>query len=293
MINVGYARPALLLLAFALSISQAFARPNAHHITWALNTAPPFHIVQGAYRGEGFCDTLMDAVDEALPAYSSSQLIMPQTRIGLQFERNQNQCFPCMIHRPNNDNSAHVFTRPTHLYRPHGILATAPTATRMKLLFGDPVRLSSLLQHNDFTLGHPAGRQYGALQPILNAYEEDGGYRLLRTGENATTAILEMIKEGRIDYTIDYASLNQYDKTTASGELEFVEIAETQDEYVYGAIGCTNNEWGQKVVSDINSALADIHQNANFVRSLRLWFPDHLGQDYLEVLDAEVWQKQP
>lgn len=289
MTNVQVVRPALLLLAAALSISQAIARPGAEHITWVLNTAPPFHIVGGNYQNQGFCDALMDAVDDALPEYSSSQLVMPQTRIGLQFERNQNQCFPCMIHRSNSDSATHVFTQPTHIYRPHGIITTPANATRMKLLFGDPVPLSSLLQRNDFTLGHPAGRRFGALQPILDAYEGDDSYRLLRTGEYATNAILQMIKSGRIDYTIDYASLHEYDRRTASSELEFVQIAETQGQYVYGAIGCTNNSWGQQVVRDINTAMADIHQNAGFMQSLRLWFPSGNDDDYLKLLKAKVW----
>ncbi|MGX5914715.1 ABC transporter substrate-binding protein [Aliidiomarina sp. Khilg15.8] len=292
MTNVYVVRLAMLLLAAALSISQAIARPGAEHITWVLNTAPPFHIVGGNYQGEGFCDALMDAVDEAMPQYNSSQLVMPQTRIGLQFERNQNQCFPCMIHRTNSDGATHVFTEPTHLYRPHGIITTAQNATRMKILFGDPVRLSSLLQRNDFTLGHPAGRAFGALQPILDAHEGDDSYRLLRTGEYATTAILQMIKSGRIDYTIDYASLHEYNNRTSNGDLVFVEIAETQNQYVYGAIGCTNNSWGQQVVRDINAAMADIHQNASFIQSLRLWFPNYNDDDYLKLLEEKVWQKR-
>ncbi|RUO23991.1 ABC transporter substrate-binding protein [Aliidiomarina minuta] len=230
----------------------------------------------------------MDVVDEKLPEYGSSRVVMPQTRIGLQFEREQNLCFPCMIKQP--DNAQAVFSESTHLYFPHGIITTTEKAIQIREEFGEPVRLAQLLASNNFRLGHPSGRKFGDLQPILDAHEGDDSYRLLRTGENATVAILSMIKLGRIDYTIDYKSLKTFDDRTSNGSLEFLNIAENEGQLVSGAIGCTNNEWGRQVIEDINQALPGIRQDPLFLQTLQLWFANH--DNYMPLLEEQIWQGQ-
>lgn len=256
----------------ALMPRQLLANDVNRSLQWALNTAPPFHIVSGPYRNQGICDSLMLAVESALPEYESQRTLMPQTRIGMLFERDVNQCFPCMIHRDNAPELRTLLSKPTHTYQPHGIIARPGVVRQLRETYGEPVPLKALLASNDFRLGHPAGRQYGTLQPILDAYEGDNSYRVIRTGEHATTAILEMILAERIHYTIDYHSLLRYYQKSHQGELEFIEILENQGQMVLGAIGCTNNEWGRSVIADINANMSTIRQDSRFRQSLDLWF---------------------
>ncbi|MCC5880575.1 MAG: ABC transporter substrate-binding protein [Idiomarina sp.] len=260
------------MIYLAVMPRQLLANDVTRSLQWALNTAPPFHIVDGIYRDQGICDTLMSAVEAALPDYPTERRLMPQTRIGMLFEREVDQCFPCMIYQENTASAQTWFSQPTHMYQPHGIIARPDVARQLRETFGEPVPLRKLLADNDFRFGYPAGRQYGTLQPILNAYEGDNSYRLIRTGEHATTAILEMILAGRIHYTIDYHSLLRYHQRTAQGELEFVRIEENEGQIVLGAIGCTNSEWGRQVISDINHNLSTIQQDPGFMQSLKLWF---------------------
>lgn len=276
--------PLLSIFVLPTSAAQSQQADTARSINWAINTAPPFHIVDGTYRNQGICDGLMQAVEDTLNDYQVSRTLMPQTRIGLQFQRNVNQCFPCMIYRPNiptpdipteNDSTENAWlSQPTHRYAPHGIITTPAHATTMREHFGNPVSLARVLESNDFRLGHPAGRRYGLLQSVLDGHEGDNNYRVIRTGEHATTAIIEMILASRIDYTIDYHSLLSYHQKTASGALEFVPLAENHDTQVLGAIGCTNNAWGREVIAAIDANLNTIRQHPAFLHSLSLWFED-------------------
>lgn len=274
----GIALAGVLLLV--LMPRQALANDMQRILHWALNTAPPFHIVDGSYQDQGICDSLMSAVEDALPAYTPQRSLMPQTRIGVLFERNTNQCFPCMIHRPNRAQDSVYMSQPTHVYQPHGIITRPDVAVRMREQFGDPVPLYKLLESNEFRLGHPAGRRYGELQPLLDLHESDNSYRVIRTGEHATVAILEMIEAGRIHYTIDYHALLRFHQRTAREELVFVELAENQGQQVQGAIGCTNNEWGRQVIADIDRNMSLIRQDPRFLQSLELWFD---GKASLEI----------
>lgn len=259
-------------------------------LEWVINTAPPFHIVSGELEGQGICDVLMDVIDEAIPELKSNRTIFPQTRITQQFDRNQNQCFPCMIHRPTSTSA--TYTEPTHFYYPHGIITTQAHAAIIIEKYGSPVSLESLVRDDSFQLGYPAGRRYPSLQHIVDGFAGTEITRVVHTGENATAAILAMIKSGRIDYTIDYQILNNFDASTSNtAALTFLPIAETEGSYVLGAIGCTNNEWGRGMVNAINQVLPQVRQNPNFLDTLDLWFRNNPEPEpYRELLRSRVWQ---
>ncbi|RUO20813.1 ABC transporter substrate-binding protein [Aliidiomarina iranensis] len=280
----------VLALAPSLPAAALQADTQAERIEWVINTAPPFHIVSGPLAGFGICDVLIDIIDESLPDLESNKTILPQTRITQQFDRNYNQCFPCMIHRPAS--SSAIYTNPTHFYYPHGIITTAEHAKTITTAYGNPVNLSALILDANFQLGYPAGRRYPSLQHIIDGSADTDITRVVHTGENATVAILAMIKSGRIDYTIEYQILNNFDKSSSTEpSLEFIPIAETEGSFVLGAIGCTNNEWGQNMVRKMNTVLPEVRQHPRFLEILDLWFRDTPDSEpYRELLRNRVWQ---
>lgn len=272
------------------SFANSASPLEATSLEWVINTAPPFHIDSGSLEGQGICDVLIDVIDDAIPELSSNRTVLPQTRITQQFDRNQNQCFPCMIHRPVS--SSATYTEPTHFYYPHGIITTQENAAAMIAAFGNPVKLESLVSDGSFQLGYPAGRRYPSLQHIIDGFAGTDITRLVHTGENATVAILAMIKSGRIDYTIEYQILSNFDASTSEDSpLVFLPIAETQGSYVLGAIGCTNNEWGRAMVSAINQVLPQVRQDPKFLDILELWFRNNPEPEpYRELLRNRVWK---
>ena len=276
------------LLSFTLPV-KAYAANEIATLNWVINTAPPFHIINGTQAGKGICDALIDIVDEQLPELASSRIVLPQTRIRQQFEREVDQCFPCMIYNPTPTDT--VQTEPTHFYYPHGIITTKEKALIIQERHGNPVRLASLITDRNFRFGHPDERQYPALQRILEQTPNSDIKRVAHTGENATVAILSMIKAGRIDYTIEYQILHNFDMVANnSSELAFLKIAETQGQHVLGAIGCTNTEWGRAVVKEINRILPNVRQHPEFLQTLALWFNDNSeSEPYRELLRKRVW----
>ncbi|RUO36805.1 ABC transporter substrate-binding protein [Aliidiomarina shirensis] len=292
-----------LLICFAYTPSQAASgsyamqpkstsgnATNAETLEWVINTAPPFHIVSGPLKGQGICDVLIDVVDEAIPELKSNRTVFPQTRITQQFDRNHNQCFPCMIHRPSS--SSATYTEPTHFYYPHGIITTQEHAALITEKYGNPVKLEKLVSDNSFQLGYPAGRRYPSLQHIIDGVSGTEITRVVHTGENATAAILAMIKSGRIDYTIEYQILQNFDASTSgTTPLTFLPIAETEGNFVLGAIGCTNNEWGRNMVNAINQVLPEVRESPEFLEILDLWFRNNPEPEpYRELLRSRVWQ---
>lgn len=280
-----------VLLSPALPGKAAEPAPDqVSSLKWVINTAPPFHILDGPLAGQGICDALMNVIDAHLPELSSERLVLPQSRIRKQFERKEDQCFPCMIYRPIPGDT--IQSEPTHFYYPHGIITTAEKATVIQERHGNPVRLAGLMTDRDFRFGHPDGRHYPAVQAILDKAAQRGIPRIAHTGENAPQAILTMIKMGRIDYTLEYQILHNFELAqNASTNLVFLPVAETQGQHVLGAIGCTNTEWGQAAVQKINQVLPLVRQHPEFLQVLELWFNDDPEYgSYPELLRTRVWQ---
>lgn len=278
--------PSVLMPAVALDPKQY----QLDSLQWVINAAPPFHIVDGPFAGQGICDVLTNVIDQHLPELASNRLVLPQSRIRKQFQRKENQCFPCMIYRPVPGDT--IQSEPTHFYYPHGIITTPEKARLIQARHGNPVRLVSLISDRTFRFGYPDGRHYPAVQNILDNALQNDISRIAHTGENATVAILAMIKKGRIDYTLEYQILHNLDKAeNPSDDLVFLQVAENQGQHVLGAIGCTNSEWGRAAIQKINQVLPLVRQHPAFLQVLALWFNDDPESGpYLELLREHVWQ---
>lgn len=283
----------VLLLSLVMpAIAQEREQSQINSLEWVINAAPPFHIVDGPLAGQGICDALIDVIDQHLPELKSKRLVLPQSRIRKQFQAKENQCFPCMIYRPIPGET--IQSEPTHFYYPHGIITTPEKARLIHARHGNPVSFASLINDNTLRFGYPDGRHYPAVQNILDKALQTDISRISHTGDNATVAILAMIKKGRIDYTLEYQILQNLDNAVnPPGELVFLQILETQGQHVLGAVGCTNSEWGRAAIAKINQVLPLVRQHPQFLKVLGLWFNDdpEFGP-YRELLRERVWQAE-
>lgn len=263
--------PALLMVLLSSPSTVNSAKPQ---LNWAINTAPPFHVAEGPFKQLGICDALLSGIKQQLPQLNHRILVMPQPRIHQALNEKEPLCFPCMIHRPNPTTTA-VFSQPTHWYRPQGIITRQALANHLSERFGRPVVLAQLFTDTTFRLGLAAGRKYGTLEPLLEPYRQTA---VVRSGDESPIALLKMIQSGRIDYTLDYDIILTYLQKTAPEQakgLVHLPVAELPTT-VAGAVGCTNNEWGQQQIALINTVLPKVKADPHFRKSLELWFNSQL-----------------
>jgi uncharacterized protein (TIGR02285 family) len=265
--------------AAANNTSEIMAQPESdneaaddNRLNWAMNDAPPFHILHGEYQRQGVCDVLIKVVHRYLSEMRPRYLVMPQPRIAQSLDNKEPVCFPCMIYKPEGEERA-IYSKPTHVYYPHQIITNATTAKTLKALYGEPIPLEKLLNDSRFRLGYPAGRRYGVLQPLLNEHDP----YLARSGPGGTVAILHMISSGRLDYTIDYPMIANYFQQLYSRNMETIAILENHHQPVAGAIGCANNAWGKQQISRINQVMSEIRNDPEFMEVIKLWHDDNDG----------------
>lgn len=259
----------LALLALLLS-GNSIANSTKPLLSWAINTAPPFHIVGGTFDQQGICDALLRSIKKQLPGLTHQILVMPQTRIHQALNNKEPLCFPCMIHRTQATETA-VFSLPTHGYRPQGVITRKALAHHFSQQFGSPLVLAHLLADKTFKLGLAAGRRYGELEAVLEPYRKKA---LVRSGDDSPVALLNMIQSGRIDFTLDYDIILTYLNKTAPEQakgLVHVPLAELTKP-IAGAVGCSNSDWGRQQVELINTVLPKVKTDPEFKKSLKLWF---------------------
>lgn len=263
-----------LLLSFIMMLAgwawPHSAKAEPHEIVWAANIAPPFHIVTGPYAKQGLCDALVDAFIEAMPNTKHKIEYLPQLRIGMLWEQEKNICFPCMIHRANEQRLI-AFSDPTHNYPTHGIITRPSLVSELTEKYGNPIDLERLLQDRMYRFGQPVGRLYGKLQPLLEEHIIGTTQHIDVSGDTANTSMMSMILSKRLDFTIDYPMVERFYEETEGRSLAFIPISQLANDVIVGAVACTKNAWGDETVRRINEVIPEVQNNPHFNQAQGLW----------------------
>lgn len=255
-------------------LEQSSARQ--FRLQWGMTPEAPFHILEGPDQGQGFCDLLVQRLQVYLPDVRHHPLIEPQSRIQQRIDAKEQLCYPCALYVPaSQDRKGRLFSKPTHYYRPHGIITRPDLAKTIRQRFGLPVNLQKLLA-SELRFGFPAQRGYGKLQPLLDEHRLNGPNHVsVDTGKDATMLHLQMLGQHRLDATLDYISSLQYYDRHSAEPLVFLPIAGYED-LLAGAVSCPDSNWGQLAVLRINAIINNIRQDKALRQNLQFWFGDEL-----------------
>lgn len=249
-------------------LPQARAATKLH---WAVNHAPPFHIVDGPLRGQGICDVLIERLHVLLPDVEGKLNQMPQLRVTRELQHQHQLCFACML-QPKQPLSGVIYSDSTHQYRPHQVMTRPALASQLRRQFGPQPAFANLLRVPNLRFGYPAGRKYGILQPLIEAHQQQHPQQVLqRTGDNETIAMLNMVAHNRLDYTLEYPFVYQYYRELGGEELTLLPLTENQTEQPSGVIGCGNAPENQQLMPQINQVIPQLRRDPVFLQALRRW----------------------
>lgn len=164
------------------------------------------------------------------------------------------------------------------------MIASLNTASRIRSKYSLPLSLEALLKDKDFLFAYPTGRKMGALQPMIErVMGAEGG--VMETGVQGPNKLLHLISIGRLDYSVDYDIVIRYYNLGSSGEdLLFMPLKENHEQFVFGAVGCTNNAWGKSVIDKINGVLPQLLNDQVYLDNLLFWFAPDKPEEYHSVL---------
>lgn len=297
----------LAFVLFCCVAARAYSSPAADAapppatkplLTWAQNNAPPFFITEGPQAGEGFGGPLQRLLQKELPQFQHVTEIMPLKRLNQYWHAGANYCFVTMIHQPLPADADYALSIPNVYYRPHGIIARKndPLAAKIRATYSsgrDVYPLENFLNATNISLGLMSRRSFGhRIDALLAQYQ----HRLdifERSDADGLVGLFSMLKLGRVDYIIDYPFVFQfYDRQPDfRDQLQFIAVTETEDQSVWGAVGCSDNAWGADKLSAINSAIVRLSGRPEYRDLVLSWHaaPDH-HEEYWQKLQQKILQ---
>jgi uncharacterized protein (TIGR02285 family) len=254
------------------------ADTSARELIWAQNNAPPFFITEGPDQGQGFGDPLQRMLEEELPDFHHITRQMPLRRLNQFWKQGANYCFATMIHQDVDADSTYLLSTPNVLYRPHGVIAARDNLRVQEIKTRHPdhhpaYSLSYFFQAPDIRFGFMSNRTFGPqIDALLNAHK-DQLEMYDRSDADGLEGLFDMLKVGRVDYLIDYPFVfRHYDRQKAyHGRFQFIPLQENEDDEVWGAIGCSNNRWGEERIAAINVAIRRLIDRQDYRELVVKW----------------------
>lgn len=239
-------------------------------LVWGVNHVPPFNILDGDHQHEGFCDALVQAFIKASPNLKHEMKVLPSSRLSVLMQNDENVCLPCMILKPKEQSIAQ-FSNPTNSFPPHGVITRKELAAELIREFGNPIDIEALVLSRKYSFGQPRDRRFGKLQNFLQQELVDTPQYSVIGGSQSSHNLFLMLKNARIDYTIDYLMMKNYMESTTAHQFQFIPIEQNRHEVIVGAVGCSKNRWGDDAIKQINELIPVALEDPQFKAAYQRW----------------------
>lgn len=230
----------LLMIASALTPATA-----ADQIVWGKYNVPPYMIRSGEPAHQGIFDLTLDVLKDKLPQYEHVELEAPFPRINSEIKKGSHWCFNGMLKTTEREGYGYL-SLPSSIFLPLRIIVRRDRLPQFK----GTQSLQALLQNRQLITSVMRDRSYSpTVDKLLAAYPPRENY-------SEQVEAIGMLLAGRIDYMVELPLL-AFDQARVMGhpgELVALPMQEA-DEVVFNRVMCPKNEWGRKVVAEVNKVL--------------------------------------
>lgn len=263
-----------ILLIFLFS--SLFAKDK---ITWVKWDFPPSFILEGELKGQGWADKQLKILQEHLPQYSHTEVIMNAQRFLKIFKTEQNSknifCANNFISHPdlNMDDYLSIATFP---YRGHLLV----TRKEKAYLFGkkeESLLLKDIIQNRKLNLVIAKNRPYLGAGKVISEYlkenPDDEHINALST-HNISESMFQMVLKNRADYTLEYDFRVKYysKKFNAENKIVIFPIKENA-EIMYGYATCIKSPQGKQVIEEVNTIIRSLRSTTQWINLFKEWIP--------------------
>lgn len=254
----------------------------ADQIVWGKYNVPPYMIRSGEWAHQGIFDLTLDVVKQKLPQYQHVELEAPFPRINSEIRKGSHWCYMGMLKTPEREGFGY-FSLPSSIFLPLRIIVRRDRLAQFK---GTP-SLQALLQNHQLITSVMRDRSYSPnVDKLLAAYPPKENY-------SEQVEAIGMLLAGRLDYMVELPLLafDQARMMGRPGELVAIPMQEA-DEVVYNRVMCPKNEWGRKVVEQVNKVLIANRGTAYYRGIVEKWHdPDSVAE--IRKLYDDVFLKTP
>jgi uncharacterized protein (TIGR02285 family) len=261
-------------------------------IEWFVTDFPPFTIVTGPQKDQGYGDVLYSRLKSKLGNYRHQRHIVTQGHGQNAIKHHKNACAHDLL--KNEKRSKYmIFSKPLYRLLPIGALSLARNDISPLLNQSGHFELSRLVDNQQLGLGVVTKRSYG--QMIDRQLDElaKTNANITRTGAGMSVSLYNMLKLNRIDVILGYALEMNYMATTTITistkpkkqlKVTYSPIS-NQPSLLTGHVGCHRGAFGQQVIDTINARI-DRADDAMISKSYQQWLPKDAQTLYLSLLEG-------
>jgi uncharacterized protein (TIGR02285 family) len=283
-------------LAFAASLAAgaAQAAPPAETIRWVAQDVPPhFSFVQGkpprsiAELGHGEVDGFMRVLLKRMPEYRHEFVEASTARYEAESRRGETLCSTMHVRTPERLQWLYF----SHLYPPlisREIHVVVPRKLMADLDRGRPkdgrLQLSELLKRDELRLLVARDRAFGAqIDSLLSQYTVPR----LAVGAQLSTQLLDMLRAGRMDYTLEYPSVvkDYLARVGDPGALVALPMAEGLSTLL-ATVSCSRTPEGRRHIEAIDAAVRKLAGEPRRDAWVREWRGNRAEPQDRKRLDA-------
>ncbi|MBP0600018.1 TIGR02285 family protein [Herbaspirillum sp. LeCh32-8] len=263
-------------------LMQAPAMAADDEIVWGKYNVPPYMIRTGEWAHQGIFDQTLDVLKDKLPQYRHVELEAPFPRINSEIKKGNHWCFNGTLKTTERETYGYL-SLPSSIFLPLRIIVRRDRLPQFK----GPQSLQALLQNQQLTTSVMRDRSYSpTVDKLLAAYPPKENY-------SEQVEAIGMLLAGRIDYMVELPllALDQARVMGHPGELVALPIQEA-DEVVFNRVMCPKNEWGRKVVEQVNKVLIANRSQPYYRRIVEKWHDPESVAEIRKIYDS-VFLKTP
>lgn len=272
----------LSIVVFTLHLKASNLTSN-NKIIWDSVHFPPSLISEGDYKYQGYSDMARELFIINLKNYDHEVITGSLEKAMQDLEHGENFCFAGLSKNEFREKFI-LYSKPYLYSLPNELIIKTKDKKRFKSYIGmkSEVNLHKLLQNNGFTFGYLKHRSYSPYIDRLIELNYEKKHLLPKEDKERSVGLTKMLAQGQIDYIIEYPTTFNYSKDEEEVQEEFsmFPIYESSKKVkVY--VGCTQNKFGKKVISQINNIIDE--NSASFESFYRTWL-DYDSKKMLEQL---------
>lgn len=261
-------------LAAALTAFSAVVLPLPTHgreaVLWAVLDFPPFQIRDGAFKGSGSFDGLLDLLVSQLGDFDHEVVTMTFARREEEIRLGHQLCTPGLFRTPAREGLLE-FSLPALIHLDNRLVFRDANKDRFE--GRPPADLDALLKRSDLVGGIISERSFApSIDPLLKqaAKQPNLLVRPLKSQQ-----MFELLLRGEIDYTILFPHEAAYlaRQQRERPDIRLRPIAGTPP-YIFTHVACTKGPWGDAMIGRVNQVLLRHQRQAQYRAFSERWYDE-------------------
>lgn len=287
---------AVCFSAQLISNSVLADKEQKPELTWLRIDWQPAWINDGPLEGLGYAQTVERLLQERMTDYSHTARPITNVRI-YSVLQNRDACFAASPYQGSDlqeeKKQGVIWSAPAYVFFYQGIIARPDAVEKIKQYEVDGhIDFTALIDDDALMGAFQPGRSYSRwLNPILDNEQKTSKMFRWAGDTQLTQSMFKLMEAGRIDYFVDYVIMLKYHKASTGTPSKYVylPIQEHKKRLGFGAIACSDTPLGRKVITEINSILADIRLMDEVRETNRRWLmPEEQEEEYWRMWETEL-----